>query len=99
VTSLLSRMNIVLATGANPWAGPFQIQDVQGFAQKDDTVRVYAAIRPAGFNRQNADKLLRVALQDNSNLARSEWTFQDFVKFNIQGDRKLISLAMRNYVD
>ena len=99
MTNLLSRMNIVLVTGTPSWAGPFQIKDVQGFAQKDEVVRVYAAVRPNGFNRQNADKLTRVALEDNGDLATSEWTFQDFVKFNIQGDRKLINLAMRNYVE
>jgi hypothetical protein len=93
-------MNIVLTTtGSNPWTEKLEIQDVQGFTQKNDVVRVYAAVRPNGFNRQNADKLTRVALQDNGDLARSEWTFQDFVKFNIQGDRKLISLAMRNCVE
>jgi hypothetical protein len=62
-------------------------------------VRVYAAVRPNGFIRQNADKLTRVALEDNGNLSRAQSTFQDFVKFKIQGDRKLISLAMRNCVE
>jgi hypothetical protein len=59
----------------------------------------YAAVRPNGFTRQNADKLTRVTLEDNGDLARSDWTFQDFVKFNIRGDRKLINLAMRNCVE
>lgn len=99
VTNLLSGMNIVLSTETSPLTGEFQIQDVQGFAEKDGVIRIFAALRPIGFNRQNADKLTRVALQDNGNLARSEWTFQDFAKFNIHGDRKLISLAMRNCID
>jgi hypothetical protein len=61
---------------------------------------VYAVVRAVGFDRQDAVRLTRVALEDdNGGLARAEWTFQDFVKFNIKGDRKLIGLAMRNCVD
>jgi hypothetical protein len=97
VTRILSGLNIVLTVGANQWRGQFQIQDIQAFSQRDDVVRVYAAVRPNGFNRQNADKLTRVALEGD--LARSDMTFQDFVKFNIRGDRKLINLAMRNCVE
>jgi hypothetical protein len=99
VTQMLSSLNIVLTAGASPWTGQFQVQDVQAFAQNDDIVRVFAAVRPNGFNRQTADKLTRVALEDNGNLGRAQWTFQDFVKFKIQGDRKLIGLAMRNCVE
>ncbi len=99
VTDVLSRMNIALAMGPTEWQGRFQIQDIHGVALENDKVRVYVAVRPIGFNRQNADRLTRVALQDNGDLSRADWTFQDFVKFNIKGDRRLISIAMRNCVE
>jgi hypothetical protein len=99
VRNLLSRMNIVLSAGPDKSTGAFQVQEVQGVARSDDKVRVYAVVRPGGFSHVNTDKLTRVALEDGGDLARSEWTFQDFVKFNLQGDRKLIGLAMRNCTD
>jgi hypothetical protein len=99
VRSLLSRMNITLTAGSQKWASAFEVQEIRGLDRGEDKVRVYAVVRPAGFGRQNAEGLSRVALNDNGGLARAEWSFQDFVKFSVQGDRKLIGLAMRNCVD
>jgi hypothetical protein len=99
VRSLLSHMNIALAAGPDKWAGAFEVQEISGLDGGDDKVRVYAVVRPIGFGRQYAERLSRVTLSDNGGLARAEWPFQDFVKFSIQGDRKLIGLTMRNCID
>jgi hypothetical protein len=99
VRNLLAQLNIHLELGADKRTGTLQVQDVQGVLQDGGKVRVYAAIRAVGFSRQDAERLTLVALHDTGELPRSEWSFQDFVKFNIKGDRKLIGLAMRNCVD
>jgi hypothetical protein len=96
---VLSYLNIHLELGRDKRTNLFQVIDVQSVPQDQDKIRTYAVVRPIGFNRQDTERLTRVALQDNGELARSEWTFQDFTKFNIKGDRKLIGLAMRNCVD
>jgi len=100
VRDVLKRMNISLEFGSEKRAGAaFQIQDVKGTMQAQGKIRVFAVIRPSALARQEAERLTRVALQDNGELARSDWTFQDVVKFRIQGDHKLIRLAMKNCVD
>jgi hypothetical protein len=99
VKNLLTQLNIRLELGPDKRTGAFQVEDLQGFLQDSGSVRVYAALRPIGLGRQEAERLTRVALQDSGDLPRSEWTFQDSVKFNINGDRKLIGLAMRNCVE
>jgi hypothetical protein len=74
----------------------FEIVEMQGDPQPDATVRVSTVIRVPGMTREDADKLTRVSLTDAGQLGRADWTFQDIVKFRIQGDRRLIRLAMRN---
>jgi hypothetical protein len=99
VASILSRMNIELGFGSDRRSLPLQVlPDVQGVEQKDG-VRVFALVRAIGFARPDAERLTRVALVDNGGLGRSDWTFQDSVKFRIQGDHRLIGLAMKNCVD
>jgi hypothetical protein len=100
VRDVLKLMNMNLELGTERRAGTtFQIQDVQGIVQSRNKIRVSAVTRASGLARQDAERLTRVALEDNGALARSDWTFQDVVKFKIQGDRKLIKLAMKNCVD
>jgi hypothetical protein len=100
VRALLGRLNITLLTGpkAEPWTSSFEVHEITG-VDRGDKVRVYTVVRPNGFSRQNAESLLSAALTDDGNLARADWSFQDLVKFKLQGDRKLIGLAMRNCVD
>jgi hypothetical protein len=99
VRALLSQLNMHFEVGSVKRTATFQVEDVQGALQDQGKVRVYAVIRAVGFNRQDAERLTRVSLVDSGDLARSEWTFQDFVKFTIKGDKKLIRLAMKNCVD
>jgi hypothetical protein len=100
VRNLLGVLNISLQLGSDKLPDTaFQIQDVQGIVQGKDTVRVFAVVRAIGFVRQDAERLTRVALVDNGNLGRLLWKFQDWVKFRIQGDPRLIRLAMKNCVD
>jgi len=100
VRYVLNRMNISFEFGSEKRVGTaFQIQDVQGIGQAKGKIQVSAIIRASALTRQDAERLTRVALQDGGELARSDWTFQDVVKFRIQGDHKLIRLAMKNCVE
>jgi hypothetical protein len=100
VLNTLSRMVMTfeLESGRRPPAA-FHVQDMQGVRQSNGKIRIFAALRSIGFVRQEAERLTRVALKDNGDLSRSEWTFQDIVKFRIKGDHKLLRLAMKNCVD
>jgi len=100
VRGLLDRLNINLEFGPGVRStNKFQLHDLQGSAQGKNGVRVFAVVGPVGFSRQDAERLTRVSLQDSGTLARADWTFQDIVKFQILGDRRLIRLAMKNCVD
>jgi hypothetical protein len=96
---VFGHLNIYLELGLDKRTKSLQVMDVQGVQKDQNKIRTYAVVRAIGFNRQDAEQLTRVALQDKGDLARSEWTFQDFTKFNIGGDRKLIGVAMRNCPD
>jgi hypothetical protein len=95
----LSHVNLHLELGLDKRTNAFQVMDVQGVPQDQRKVRTYAVVRAIGSNRQDAERITRVALEDNGTLSRAGWTFQDFTKFNIKGDKRLIGLAMRNCVD
>jgi hypothetical protein len=97
--NLLQRMNMEFELGSEKRAATaFKIHDIQAVPQGNGIVRVFAAVRAVGLSFQDMERLSRVALVDNGRLPRSEWTTQDFLKFRIQGDRRLIGLAMRNCV-
>jgi hypothetical protein len=49
-------------------------------------------VRAIGLWLDQAERLTRVALEDNGNLSRAETPNQDFVKLRITGDRR-VSLA------
>ena len=97
---IVDQMNIVLDVGTTkPLLFQSQIQHVEAKLAGNNSISVTTVLRPVGFARQDAERLTRVALQDSGNLPRSEWSFQDIVKFRVQGDHKLIGLAMRNCVE
>jgi hypothetical protein len=96
---LLSGMKITFEFGSGkPLETPFQVADLQGLARSTNVVRVFAVVRAMGLQRDQAERLTRVALEDNGNISRAETPNQDFVKFRITGDRRLIGLAMKNCV-
>jgi hypothetical protein len=98
IRGMLSEMTMTIELGSTERPPmPFIIQDIQGTVQ-GSSIRVFAAIHASGLTRQEADKLTKVRLTGDD-LARSEMTFQDFVKFKIKGDNRLIRLAMRNCVN
>ena len=100
IKSLLSKMNLAINLDqGKPIVTALQVQEIQGALHGNSSVRVFAVVRATNLARQDADRLSRVALQDNGDLSRSEWTFQDIVKFRIEGDRKLLRLAMNNCTD
>lgn len=99
VRTLFSRMKVTFEFGTDKRLGtPFQVQDVQALMQSADIVRVFAVVRAIGLGRNEMERLTRVALEDNGNLSRAGVSAQDFVKFRITGDRRLLGLAMKNCV-
>ncbi len=99
VRDLLGRMKFSFEYGSDKsLEAQFQVADLQGLVQDTNVVRVFAVVRPMGLGRSQAERLTRVALEDNGTMSRAEMTEQDFVKFRITGDRRLIGLAMRNCV-
>ena len=100
IKRIFGSLTLALEFGSGkPTVSAFRVDDVQGAVQAKNTVRVSSVIRATGLARADAERLSRVSLSDNGDLARSEWTFQDSVKFKIQGDSRLIGLAMKNCVD
>ena len=77
----------------------FQIQQMFGVLKGNKSVLVRAVLRPAALTRQEAERLVNIALVDNGDLARGYWSIQDVLKFKLSGDQKLIQLAMRNCTD
>jgi hypothetical protein len=99
VRRLLSRMNITFEFGSDKrLETPFQVADLQGLVQSTNRVRVFAVVRAVGLRLDQAERLTRVALEDNGNLSRAETPDQDLLKFRIAGDHRLIGLAMKNCV-
>jgi predicted SnoaL-like aldol condensation-catalyzing enzyme len=97
---MLGYLALTLDFGSNtPTMSAFQIHDVQGAVQAKDTVRVSAVLRATHLARQDVEKIARVSLNDNGELSRADWSLQDIVKFKVQGDRRLIRLAMKSCVD
>jgi hypothetical protein len=97
--SLLSRMVLSLELEHEKIPSlRFATEEVKA-VKSGDTMQVYNVVRALGISRDKMRSLRGVALVDAGDLARAEWTFQDFVKFQIKGDSRLVQLAMRNCVD
>lgn len=98
IRDLLSRLDFSYGIGSEGTSSSFQIDGIHADLKTDSTVRIFAAIRTDQVTRELVEKLTHVKLVDNGDLARAEWTVQDFLKFRIVGDRRLIRLAMKNCV-
>jgi hypothetical protein len=100
VSSLLGSLTLTLDLGTERRTGlRFDVLDVRAAADDKGGARVTSLLRPRGFPREDAEKLTRVRLVDDDTLARVFWTFQDVAQFRINGDRRLIGIAMQNCVD
>jgi hypothetical protein len=96
VQSVFSRLVLSIAIGAETISTRFSLYELKAVSGGHDTVRTFAVVRPTETSRDRLPSLDRVALTDAGELARSDWSIQDALKFKITGDRRLIALALRN---
>lgn len=73
--------------------------DAVVFPKGESSDDVFIVVTSPLTRRQDVDNYRWIGMINAGELARSHWSVQDELKFELKGDRRLIKLAMKNCLE